>query len=142
MRVQMGLRLFDCQYGVVAPVLVTDWDPRDGGGCLGKPRVAEIIRAIETIRSGAVSAEVEAALAAEDGAFRDSATNHGCFLNADTLEIDLFWDRFDEQITETLLEAGFGPTRQQRIREWGEEPWALDKAGPAYHRASASLRSR
>jgi putative ATP-dependent endonuclease of OLD family len=109
--------------------IITDWDPQDGDGSLGKPRVAEIIRAIETIRAGTVSAELEMALAAEDGVFRDTAAGHGCFLNTHTLEIDLFLDGLYEQITETLLEAGFGSTRQQRIREWGEEPWMLDKAG-------------
>jgi putative ATP-dependent endonuclease of OLD family len=109
--------------------IITDWDPQDGGGCLGKPRVAGIIRAIEIIRSGAVSPELEAALAAEDRAFRETAAGYGCFLNYHTLEIDLFLDNFSEQITETLLEAGFGSTRHQRIRTWGDEPRMLDKAG-------------
>jgi putative ATP-dependent endonuclease of OLD family len=76
-----------------------------------------------------VSPEIEVALTAEDSAFRDTAAGYGCFLNNHTLEIDLFLDGLYEQITETLLEAGFGPTRQQRIREWGEEPWMLDNAG-------------
>src|SRR5262249_36847283 len=59
--------------------VITDWDPRDGGGCLGKPRVAEIIRAIEIIRSGAVPPELEMALTAEDDAFRETAADYGCF---------------------------------------------------------------
>jgi putative ATP-dependent endonuclease of OLD family len=75
-----------------------------------------------------LSAGLETALAGEDGSFRDTAAGYGCFLNHHTLEIDLFLDNFYEQITETLLEAGFGPMRQQRIREWGEEPWSLDNA--------------
>ena len=109
--------------------IITDWDPQDGGASLGKPRVAEVIRSIETIRGGAVSAAVTAALTAEDVAFRNSAAGYGCFLNDHTLEVDLFVQGFHEQITETLLESGFGPARQARIREWGEEPWALDE-GP------------
>jgi putative ATP-dependent endonuclease of OLD family len=106
--------------------VVTDWDPEADGDSLGKRRVAEIIRAIEIVRAGSVSAELEAAVAAEDGAFRNTAAEYGCFLNDYTLEIDLFFACFDEQITATLLEAGFGPIRRQRIREWGEEPWGLD----------------
>jgi putative ATP-dependent endonuclease of OLD family len=106
--------------------VVTDWDPQADGESLGKRRVAEIIRATEIVRAGSVSAELEATLAAEDAAFRDTAAGYGCFLNDHTLEIDLFLDSFDEQITETLLEGDFGPVRQQRIREWGEEPWTLD----------------
>jgi putative ATP-dependent endonuclease of the OLD family len=108
--------------------IITDWDPQDGGGCLGRPRVAEVLRAIETIRGGALSEAAESALAGEDATFRDTAAEYGCFLNAHTLEVDLFWDNFCEQITETLLDAGFGPGRQERIREWGEDPWMLDTA--------------
>jgi putative ATP-dependent endonuclease of OLD family len=108
--------------------IVTDWDPQDGGASLGKRRIAEVLRAVEIIRAGAVSRAFDAALAAEDYAFRDTAATHGCFLNDHTLEIDLFLEEFHGPITETLLEAGFGAARQQRIRSWGADPRALDGA--------------
>ncbi len=108
--------------------IVTDWDPQGGGSSLGKRRIAEVLRAVEAIRAGAVSRGFDAALAAEDAPFRETAATRGCFLNDYTLEIDLFLEEFHGPITETLLEAGFGAARQQRIRGWGDDPRALDRA--------------
>jgi putative ATP-dependent endonuclease of OLD family len=108
--------------------VITDWDPQEGDGSLGKRRAAEITRAVETIRAHAISGAFDAALASDDDAFRKTVASCGCFLNNHTLEVDLFLQGIDSPITETLLEAGFSPARQQRIREWGEEPWALDEA--------------
>jgi putative ATP-dependent endonuclease of the OLD family len=108
--------------------IVTDWDPLEGGGSLGKRRIAEVLRAMEIVRAGAVSRAFDAALATEDGAFRDTAANFGCFLNDHTLEIDLFVQGFHCEITEVLLDAGFGAVRQQRIRGWGADPTTLDGA--------------
>ncbi len=108
--------------------IVTDWDPQEGDGCLGKPRTAEVVRAIETIRAGAVPAGFDAALTAADATFRDTVAGYGCFLNDNTLEIDLFRQGFHTQIVDTLLEAGFGGLRGRRIRGWGADPASLDQA--------------
>lgn len=106
---------------------LTDWDPRDDGRPRGAARAANLIRTIERERSGAVPAELEELLAAPDAdALRGKAAEYGIFLNAHTLEVDLFKDGFAEPVIETLREAGFGPGRAALIDGWAADPGSLD----------------
>ncbi len=107
--------------------IITDWDPTNSGGSLGANRAMELIRIIETMRSGEVSDELEMELiGADDDALCAKAAEYGIFLNDHTLEVDLFEDDFVTPITETLLEAGFGPRRRERIEGWRGDPDTLD----------------
>lgn len=112
--------------------VVTDWDPQQDESCLGRKRAASIIRAVEALRAGGqIDDELEAALAVEnDNEFRQTAAEHGVFLNEDTLEVDLFSeDQLRDRIVETLLDAGFGPKRRARIQGWADDPSSLDTEG-------------
>lgn len=107
--------------------IITDWDPTNNGASLGANRAMALIRTIETMRSGAVSDDLEMELiGADDDALCAKAAEYGIFLNDHTLEVDLFEDDFVAPITETLLEAGFGPIRREMIGRWRDDPDTLD----------------
>ncbi len=107
--------------------IITDWDPTNSGGSLGAKRAIELIRTIEQMRSGAVSEELDLELiGAGDNALCEKAAEYGIFLNDHTLEVDLFDDDFVAPIIQTLLEAGFGPRRRERIEGWRDDPDTLD----------------
>jgi putative ATP-dependent endonuclease of OLD family len=108
--------------------ILTDWDPDvTGDNPLGYNRAAKLIRTIALARTGTVSQTLEARLKAADGdGMCALAKRYGIFLNDNTLEVDLFNDKFADIILDTLREGEFGATRRGYIDAWEKDPATLD----------------
>jgi putative ATP-dependent endonuclease of OLD family len=109
--------------------IITDWDPRGGQQPLGRNRSLKLIGAIERQRTRANPAQLIAQLdeIPNGTRFHESCAAHGIFINADTLEVDLFNDdEFTESIIETLREHNFSVARKAWIDEWEESPENLN----------------
>ena len=108
--------------------VITDWDPRDAGSARGYKRAANLVRAIQRARSGAVPADLEERLnEPTDDDLKRVAEEFGIFLNEHTLEVDLFNnDDCRNGVVSTLREYGFGATRQGWIDDWEADPKSLD----------------
>ena len=106
--------------------IVTDWDPKEARAPLGANRARALVRTIEEIRSGEISEELEETFAnADDEELRTLSEEYGIFLNDHTLEVDLFFDGYEDYIAETLCEHGFSTKKTARINMWADDPAQL-----------------
>lgn len=109
--------------------ILTDWDLRDGAVALGHSRAGDLVRAIAQGQRNAVPVAIQTRLRDNDEAQRRRvAAEFGIFMNADTLEVDLFGDDdFRPLLIETLREGPFGPTRLALIDAWEVDPDSLER---------------
>lgn len=108
--------------------VVTDWDPREKGKPLGYNRALNLVSTIEEMRTGKKTDSLTKDLRAIDdyNDFSDKCEEFGVFTNATTLEVDLFEDRFADQIIATLRDGGFGEERTEWIDQWDADHKSLD----------------
>ncbi|WAX94234.1 AAA family ATPase [Aminobacter sp. NyZ550] len=110
--------------------VVTDWDPMPKGPALGYNRTLNLVRTIETVRTGKPPIALMKELQAIEkmGAFCDRCEAYGIFSNHHTLEIDLFEDDFAEPILEVLEDTPFSNEKKAVIAGWKADYDTLDKA--------------
>lgn len=110
--------------------IVTDWDELDGDKTpLGFNRTWRLVKLIEEARTGkkqdALAKKLKEIDEVED--FCAAGEQYGIFSNSNTLEIDLFpMKRFREPVIETLREHKLSAKRLGWIKEWEENPEALN----------------
>ena len=107
--------------------VLTDWDPRGGRIPLGRNRAVEIIRKIVVQRTGATANVLVAELKAitDWDIFDGRCADYGVYINADTLEVELFED-FIGPVVATLREHGLSEERKSWVDAWEANPASLD----------------
>lgn len=114
-----------CALGIPFSV-ITDYD-----------EVSEVPRAynrglklVRTINEARDSGDTDAVISEiEEGSYNDSLEKmepFGIFVNADTLETELFDGDYAQEMIETLREHGFSQARMNLLSEWEEDPGTVD----------------
>lgn len=95
-------------------VVLTDFDPVTGGG-LGEARVSKLLEILGHPAGGV-----------KGDALRKAACARGLFLNAHTLEVDLFTCGRHKSMGRTLIELAESKPAQARAQGWMNDPKTLD----------------
>jgi putative ATP-dependent endonuclease of OLD family len=63
----------------------------------------------------------------DEGTIRAAAEAEGIYMNEDTLELEIArTERLVEPLLSVIVAEEFGPTRQQRIAAWDDDPSTID----------------
>lgn len=99
--------------------VLTDFDPRDGGGNLGEKRILDLLPLVvpEEELDGKDPSELLA-----------NASRLGLFLNEYTLEVDLFKCGREKSMCRTLTELTKSKAAQTRAESWRDSPGTMNEA--------------